>query len=110
MTHSAVPTIGVDALTSDSVILDVRENDEWAAGHIADAIHVPMAEIPTRVAQLPADQPLAVICRSGARSARVTAYLAQAGLDARNVAGGMQMWEAAGRPMVSDTGDSPTVI
>jgi rhodanese-related sulfurtransferase len=50
------------------------------------------------------------VCRSGARSARVTAYLIQAGWDAVNVDGGMRAWAAAGRPMVTDSNAPPRVV
>jgi rhodanese-related sulfurtransferase len=110
MTHPAIPTTDIDSIPAGSLILDVREDDEWAAGHIEDAVHIPMNEVPERLGELPADQAIAVICRSGQRSGRVTAYLVQAGVNAQNVAGGMQVWEAAGRPMVSETGAAPAVI
>ena len=57
----------------------------------------------------PRDDTIYVICRSGARSARVTLALVEAGWQALNVEGGMQDWAAAGRPMISDTGAPPTV-
>jgi rhodanese-related sulfurtransferase len=110
MTHPAVPTTDIDSIPAGALILDVREDDEWAAGHIEDAVHIPMTQVPGQLAALPTDKSVAVICRSGHRSAQVTAYLVQAGLNAQNVAGGMQVWEAAGRPMVSETGAAPAVI
>jgi rhodanese-related sulfurtransferase len=105
-----VPSTEIDSIPAGAIVLDVRENDEWAAGHIDGAVHLPMGEVPDRLAELPTDQPVAVLCRAGGRSARVTAYLVQAGIDARNINGGMQAWEAAGRPMVSENGGPPTVI
>jgi rhodanese-related sulfurtransferase len=105
-----VPSTEIDSIPAGAIVLDVRENDEWAAGHIDGAVHVPMGEVPDRLAELPTDQPVAVLCRAGGRSARVTGYLVQAGIDARNINGGMQAWEAAGRPMVSESGGPPTVI
>ncbi|WP_127781650.1 rhodanese-like domain-containing protein [Rhodococcus sp. X156] len=92
------------------VLLDVREDDEWAAGHAPEAVHVPMADIPARLDELPADADLQVVCKAGGRSARVVAYLQQAGRQATNVEGGMLDWQAAGRPLVSETGAEPTVI
>jgi rhodanese-related sulfurtransferase len=110
MTQPAVPTTDIDSIPDGAFILDVREDDEWAAGHIDGALHVPMGLIPQQLDALPADRSIAVVCRSGHRSARVTAYLVQSGVSAQNLAGGMQVWEAAGRPMVSETGATPTVI
>ncbi|MGW3253060.1 rhodanese-like domain-containing protein, partial [Streptomyces fungicidicus] len=58
----------------------------------------------------PQDGRVHVICRSGGRSAQVTMYLAQQGVDAVNVDGGMQVWEAAGRPVVTDDGTPGHVL
>lgn len=110
---SQVPTVAVPELPAelpqDVTLLDVREQDEWDAGHAPRAQHIPMSELAGRLAELPADQEVLVICRSGGRSARVTAYLNANGWDARNVDGGMQSWHAAGRDLASDQGE-PQVI
>lgn len=105
-----VPTVSVDQLPDDAVVLDVREDDEWVAGHIDGATHIPMGDVPARLDELPEADPLYVTCRGGGRSARVAAWLNQNGYDAVNVAGGMGEWQAAGRPMVSETGAPPTVV
>jgi rhodanese-related sulfurtransferase len=108
---NAVPAVGMTDLPTDAVLLDVREDDEWTAGHAPDATHVPMNEVPGRITDLPDGDPLYVICRSGGRSGRVVAFLAQQGIQAVNVDGGMQAWAAAGRPMVSERdGVPPDVI
>jgi rhodanese-related sulfurtransferase len=101
--------ISVQDLPADAVILDVREPDEWAAGHVEGATHVPLGEVPQRLGELPDAEPLYVICRSGNRSGRAVAWLGQQGIDTVNVAGGMRAWAAAGRPMVSDAGE-PAVL
>jgi rhodanese-related sulfurtransferase len=106
---SDVPEISVQDLPADAVLLDVREPDEWAAGHVDGASHVPLADVPRRLNTLPEGQPLYVLCRSGQRSGRAVAWLAGQGVQAVNVAGGMKAWSAAGKPMVSDDGE-PTVI
>ena len=108
-----VATLPVSNLPAGVVLLDVREDDEWAAGHAPDAVHVPMGQVPQRLDEISAafsDPPVHVVCRSGMRSAKVTAYLLGVGLDAVNVDGGMQSWAAAGRPIVADTGAAPTVL
>lgn len=92
------------------VLLDVREDDEWAAGHAPNALHVPMSRIPAELDRLPVDAELLVVCKSGGRSAQVVAYLSQAGREAVNVDGGMMSWSAAGRPMVADGADEPYVV
>jgi rhodanese-related sulfurtransferase len=82
-----------------AVLLDVREDDEWAEAHAPGAVHVPMGRL--SLATLPAGRPVYCICRSGSRSGRVVAALAEAGIDARNVEGGMQAWIAAGLPVAT---------
>jgi rhodanese-related sulfurtransferase len=108
-----VPVVSVADMSDNAVLLDVREDDEWAAGHAPAAVHVPMGQVPQRLDELAstfADRPVRVVCRSGARSARVTAYLVQAGWDAVNVDGGMRAWSAAGRPMVAESNAPPKVL
>ncbi|KAA2248892.1 rhodanese-like domain-containing protein [Solihabitans fulvus] len=115
MNPQTVPSVAVsdvpETLPEGRVLLDVREDDEWAAGHAPNALHIPMGELAGRLAELPEDSDVLVICRSGGRSARVTAYLNANGWDAVNVDGGMSQWAAAGRPMVSEIADTePEVI
>jgi rhodanese-related sulfurtransferase len=97
------------AVPEGAWLLDVREDDEWAAGYAPGARHIPLGQLGARVAEIPQDQAVYVICRSGVRSARAAQALAQAGWEAVNVAGGMQHWAAAGRPMASDSGAEPFV-
>jgi rhodanese-related sulfurtransferase len=110
---SQVPSVTVPdlpaELAADTVLLDVREQDEWDAGHAPNAQHIPMGELAGRLDELPADSEVLVICRSGGRSARVTAFLNANGWDARNVDGGMQSWQAAGRDLACAEGE-PQVI
>jgi rhodanese-related sulfurtransferase len=92
-------------------LLDVREPDEWAAGHAPDAHHVPMMEVPARLAEIPADAEVVVVCRSGGRSSQVVSYLTGNGWDnVRNLDGGMHSWAAAGRDMVSENGQPARVL
>ena len=90
-------------------MLDVREPVEWAHGHIDGAVHIPLATLPLRHAELSGTQTL-VVCKVGARSAQAVAWLRQQGHEVVNLDGGMLDWEAAGRPMVSDTGRPPQVV
>lgn len=90
-------------------LLDVREDDEWTAGYAPGARHIPLGQLGARTAEIPQDQVVYVICRSGGRSARAAQALSAAGWDAINVAGGMQDWAAAGRPMATDSGAEPFV-
>lgn len=83
-----------------TVLLDVREQNEWAAGHAPGAVHIPLSDLPTRFGELDADAPILVMCHSGARSARATQWLNDAaGLDAANVDGGIVAWQGTGLPV-----------
>lgn len=103
-----------DMPTRDFTLLDVRESNEWAAGHAPEALHIPLGELPSRIdelAELPDDRPLYVVCRTGGRSAQATAWLNDNGWDAVNVAGGMKSWQTEGRPLACDHPDiAPDVL
>jgi rhodanese-related sulfurtransferase len=106
----ALPEVGAAAVPDAGWLLDVREDDEWSAGHVPDATHIPLGQLGARTGELPANrETIYVICRSGMRSARATMALNRAGWQAVNVAGGMHEWAAAGRPMVTDSGAAPFV-
>jgi rhodanese-related sulfurtransferase len=104
-----VPSLQPAQVSDDATILDVREDDEWAAGHVAGSTHVPMSQIVHRVADVPTADPLLVVCRVGARSEQVAGWLRSQGRDAHNLAGGLLSWSAAGRPLVTDAG-TPGVV
>lgn len=87
---------------ADAYILDVREDDEWAAGHIDGSTHIPLGQLMARVAEVPADRQVVVACRSGARSGRAADYLRQLGRDAINLSGGVIDWTRAGRALSAD--------
>jgi rhodanese-related sulfurtransferase len=96
---------GVDVLSAagmladGAVALDVRETDEWQAGRIAGALHIPIGELGLRQDEIPRNRLLIAVCRSGSRSAAVTGALLRAGYEAENLTGGMQAWLAAGLPI-----------
>lgn len=90
-----------DPLPADLVVLDVREQHEWDAGHIEGARHVPLGDVPARVGELDPTVRTLVVCHVGGRSARASAWLTQQGYDVVNLAGGMDAWESAGRPVVT---------
>ena len=79
-------------------LIDVRERDEFAAGHVPGAVNVPMSEIGDRLDELPAEA-FHVICQAGGRSARVAQVLEARGYDVTNVDGGTGEWIAQGRPV-----------
>ncbi len=93
------PYVEVSAVPDGAFILDVREPDEWTAGHVEGSLHVPMGVVPHRLPDLPWDRRIVVVCRSGGRSARVTGYLRQHGYDVVNLKGGLTAWQAADRPL-----------
>jgi rhodanese-related sulfurtransferase len=90
----------LELIRSDGILLDVREDDEWAAGHAPDAVHMAMSRISQEFGTLPRDRTIVCVCHVGARSAAVAGALNQAGWQAVNLEGGMEAWAAAGLPMV----------
>jgi rhodanese-related sulfurtransferase len=108
-----IPTVALagvpDPLPEGLTVLDVREPEEWVHGHIDGALHIPLSELMQRVDEVPTEQTL-VVCKVGGRSAQAVGWLNQQGRDTVNLDGGMLEWEAAGRPMVSDTPADPAVI
>lgn len=109
MPEGSVPAVPASGVPDDVFLVDVREPDEWAAGHAPGARHIPLGQLGARTAEIPRDTAVYVICRSGARSARAVQALAGAGWQALNVSDGMQGWDAAGRPMTTDSGAPPFV-
>ena len=101
----SVPVADIPVDLSDSVVLlDVREDDEWALGHAPGAVHIPMGDVPARMDELDMDAELYVVCRQGGRSIRVVEYLNTVGFEAVNVSGGMVSWQKLGRPLTRDDG------
>ena len=87
---------------SGAFVLDVRQPEEWAAGHIPNATLIPLGDLPARVAEVPKDRQVVVVCRSGNRSATGRDVLLGAGYPSvTSMAGGMNDWTAAGYPTES---------
>lgn len=97
-------------LGEGAFLLDVREDDEWVAGRSSVATHIPLAEVPTRMGELPEDRTVIAICRAGGRSEKAAEFLLAQGVYAVNMAGGMRAWAAAGYDVVTETGEPGTVI
>ncbi len=111
MFSPAVPSVSPADVPDDAYLLDVREPDEWSAGHAPDAHHLPMMEVPARLAEIPTDRDVVVVCRSGGRSAQVVGYLLGNGWDnVHNLTGGMRQWAAAGRSLTSEDGQPARVV
>jgi rhodanese-related sulfurtransferase len=98
------PSVSAYEVSPGTILLDVREDNEWEDGHIEGSIHIPMGQIPAAVARgldwLTPDVPVVVVCAVGARSARVATWLNFEGYQAINLDGGIQAWIQAGRPIV----------
>ena len=90
-----------------AILVDVREPQEWSAGHAPQAEHRPLGDLDP-AAQDPA-RPVIAICRSGNRSGKAAGLLAAAGIPVHNLAGGMKAWAEEGLPVVTDAGKAGTV-
>jgi rhodanese-related sulfurtransferase len=104
-----LPSDAAEAERRGALLLDVREAEEWEAGHAPGAVHLPLGAVTDAAPSLRGQQVLTV-CRSGGRSARAASALATAGIDVRDVAGGMTAWAGAGLPVIRDDGTPGEVI
>ena len=106
---SDVPEIDIETLEEllgeGASLVDVREPDEYVEVHVPGAVLVPLATVPDSLTAFPADGPVYVICKSGARSGRAVQWLRTQGIEATNVAGGTDAWVRTGKAQA--TGDEP---
>ena len=110
---SRVPEVSaIDAESGQAghVLLDVRNADEWEAGHAARAQWIPLGDLEAARFRLPMNRRIVCVCRSGVRSARATESLIAWGFDAANMEGGMKAWAASGLAVVRDDGTPGEVI
>lgn len=106
--QEVTPEIAFEQIKSGQAVgIDVREIDEWDAGHADGVISNPMSAFDMNL--LPEDKPVIFICRSGGRSSQVTMAIEPHKNNVFNMSGGMKAWQIAGLPMVSASG-SPEVI
>ena len=105
----SVAVFDVPADLADTVLLDVREDDEWEKGHVDGALHIRLGDLMARAEEVPMDTEVVVTCRGGGRSARAVAWLNENGYDTVNLTGGMGAWLEAGRPLVDGSGGPGTV-
>lgn len=89
------------ATIEGSIVLDVREEYEFAQQRVPHAVNIPISQFIDRLDEVPADETLYIICAVGGRSAQVAQYLEQRGYDAINVAGGTNAWADAGLPTLN---------
>jgi len=117
MLTSAAPVreIDIDALEArppDTVVLDVREPEEYAHGHVPGAVSLPQADLASRLDEVPRDRPVMLICQRGMRSYRAAQFLMQMGIDqVASVNGGTASWRAVGKPLAmgDTTAERPRV-
>ena len=96
------PTEAADrASRGDLVLVDVRESSKRTQARPANSRHIPLADLPTELSELPRDQTVAFICRSGGRSQKAARAAADHGLTAANVQGGLNAWTEADLPVDS---------
>ena len=106
----ATPEQARDLQRQGAVLVDVREDGEWRAGHAPGARHIPLSRLPSRIASLPPRRTVVTICRSGHRSARAAMLLAREGREVASLTGGMRAWVRAGLPVVASGGRPGRVI
>jgi rhodanese-related sulfurtransferase len=102
-TTQEIREIDTESLASralEAVILDVREPEEYAHGHVPGAINLPQADVASRLAEIPRDRPVIILCEHGIRSLRAARFLKQMGIgDVVSVKGGTAAWRVEGRPL-----------
>ena len=81
------------------LLLDVRQPDEYRAGHIPGAKLIPLDQLSNKLNELPRDREIICVCRSGARSGSAARQLKAAGFNTLNLNGGMMAWQRAGLPV-----------
>ncbi|MFC8242144.1 rhodanese-like domain-containing protein [Streptomyces chartreusis] len=89
------------AWADGALVVDVRQADEYAAGHVPGARLMPLRTVPARCGELPADRPVFVICASGNRSRTAADWMNSSGIDAYSVTGGTGAWARGGRPVAA---------
>jgi rhodanese-related sulfurtransferase len=91
-------------------VVDVRFPNEWEAGHIDGAVHIPSDYVFDRVEELDRSRPVVTVCRSGSRSAEAAKDLASEGFEVQNLEGGIEAWVAQGQPVVAADGGPGAIV
>ena len=92
MKSKAVNDLAAEVKAKTLNLIDVREADEFASGHLPGAINLPLSDFLERYGELDKEKSYHIICQSGARSAQACAFLEEEGYDVINVAGGTSAW------------------
>jgi len=95
---------------ADLHLLDVREPDEWQAGHIAGSQHIPLGQLRGRLGEVPKDKTIVAVCRHGNRSEAAARGLRTLGYTVENLEGGVTAWKQAGLPLEAEGGGAGRVI
>jgi len=100
-TQSDLPSVTPEEVHAieGAYVLDVREASELEQARLDDATHIPLGELADRVAELPRDREVYVLCHVGGRSAQATRFLTEQGVRALNIDGGIVAWYRAGLPV-----------
>ncbi len=107
--RTEIPSVAIVSLPDNAVMLDVREDSEWARGHAPGAVHISLGQLDRRVDELPAGRPVVVASRRGGRSVRAVSFLRHQGYDVVNLEGGMMAWTTSNRPLRHAGLGAPTV-
>jgi rhodanese-related sulfurtransferase len=105
-----------EMLADGAQLVDVRADHEWETGHLLGAVHIPLAELPERVAEIDKDRPVILYCRGGNRSSMATTALAEAGYDAAKLSEGAVGWEEEELPFepeggyVAESGEAAAIL
>ncbi len=90
-------------------VIDVRRDDEWKEGHIPDALHLPVGDLPQRLDEVPRNQPVALICRTGHRAEMAASIIAATGCEVVVVGrGGVPDWAERGFPLTTQEASGPS--
>ena len=109
-TPSVMPEDLENLIQQGYQLIDVRENDEWDAGHYKSATHISMGSIVENIDKLMADKKYIFVCRSGARSDRVTNYVNSVDIESYNLSGGMKELQKFTKEIVDLEGNSGQII
>lgn len=110
MVVAVTPIAAAEMVHAGAVIIDVREEDEWSAGHAPGAQLIPVGQMAARPDRVAKDRPAVVVCRTGGRSNAAAQLLSSLGINAVNLAGGMRAWEEAGLPVITGAGGPGRII
>ena len=112
--NTRIPSVDVEQaqamMATGAEMIDVREPQEWAAGHCGHSVHVPLAQLSTSTSWTTRTRPVIVVSRTGRRAADAVRRLRAAGVDARRLHGGLRAWLAFGQPLESDDDHTPRVL